>query len=285
MKRDKDNRGNKANGRGRNVGLFDHDRAVHAPDLPEIFRFYLAHNLIGADLISAALAARCTPVGDVEAWVRCARAAAVRKARRPVIGDLLEEIRDGKATMSDKLRRSCAHHEAGHVVVAAALGGFEISAVSVHEGGGVTTIKTRVDESQTLRGLEAMIVMLLGGRAAEQEMLPADEISPGAGAGEASDFARATKIAAEMETQLGLGEFGLLHLPEAANGWLLQDPKVMSLVKRRLDRCFERAREIVAENRKALLAVSGELERRGFLGKQEIEHLISANMTSSVSVS
>lgn len=262
----------------RRAGRLDRTINIEKPgidELPGIFRFHLKDDLDGVDLMPAALAARGGTGADVESWVRRARGRA-RRARRDVsLDDLLVEIRDGGKPLPEKLRRTCAVHEAGHVVVASVLGIFTLMAVSVHDAGGVTTIEPNAGESQTLRGLESLIVMLLAGRAAEMELLSPDEISAGAGVGEGSDLARATKIAADIETRLGLGELGMIHLPERANDWFVQDSRVIQAISKRLDECLARARGLVAENKDAVIALAETLSARGYLDRVEIETLLN----------
>ncbi len=77
----------------------------------------------------AALAARGGTGADIEAWVRRAKSKARRARRDLVIDDLLAEIRRGeRKALPDALRRSCAKHEAGHIVIGAALGIVRIKA-------------------------------------------------------------------------------------------------------------------------------------------------------------
>jgi ATP-dependent Zn protease len=272
------NHPNKIDAAVRRAGRLDRTIVIQKPgveDLVAIFRFHLKDTLSGADLVPAALAARGGTGADVEAWVRRAKAKARRQRRDLVLDDLLHEIRGLRDPIPPALRRASAIHESGHVVAGTVLGSFELHAVSLHDAGGATSVTLKIENSQTLRGLESFIAVLLAGRAAEELVFGPDEICAGAGGGEDSDLARATRIALDIETKLGLGFFGSMRLPQTAIDFMIQDARMIGVVKKRLDGCFDLARRILAVNKTALLAVANELEAHGYLDKSDIDALFA----------
>jgi ATP-dependent Zn protease len=261
----------------RRAGRLDRTITIGLPevkDLIGILKFHLKGALADVDLMPAALAARGRTGADVEAWVRRAKGKVRRGQRALSIDDLLAEIRNGQRPLSDGMRRKCAIHEAGHVVVGATTGMFTTNAVSIHDVGGVTAIELNKDHAQTLGGLEALITMLLGGRAAETAFFAPEEITVGAGVTDDSDLARATKIAIDIETRFGCGSFGIVRLSERILDLCLHDAQVIAPVKRRLDKCFARARDIITANHGLLLALSDPLGERGYLDQGEIDALL-----------
>jgi ATP-dependent Zn protease len=261
----------------RRAGRLDRTITIDKPDVEDlvaIMRFHLKQDLANADLIPMALAARGGTGADVEAWVRRARSKARRQRRDLTIGDLLVEIRGQRDPLPEPLLRACARHEAGHIVVGAALG-FRIKTVSIHDAEGVTSVEQDTHRCQTLGGLEAVIMMLLAGRAAELEFSQADEVTAGAGGHEQSDFARATKIAIDIEARLGFGTLGVIHFPENTIDLALHDAAMIVLVKERLDRCLARAREIVLANKRTVLVIAGALASQRYLDRKEIEALLA----------
>jgi ATP-dependent Zn protease len=162
--------------------------------------------------------------------------------------------------------------------VAASLGILKLQAVSLNDSGGWTRGEVDVEQSQTLTGHENIITMLLAGRAAEDEMLAPEDVTLGAGGMENSDYARATRIAIDIETRSGFGALGVMHLPDKVIDLMLHEPKIAVLIKRRLDGLLARAREIVSANRRALIAIAAALESRGYLDKGEIQALLDAHM-------
>jgi ATP-dependent Zn protease len=118
-------------------------------------------------------------------------------------------------------------------------------------------------------------MMMLAGRAAELEFSQADEVTAGAGGHEQSDFARATKIAIDIETKLGFGTLGVIYLHERILDLALHDDAMIVLVKKRLDRCLARAREIALANKRTVLAVADALVSQSYLDMKEIEALLA----------
>jgi ATP-dependent Zn protease len=230
----------------------------------------------------AALAAQGATGADVEAWVRRAHGKARRAKRHVELDDLLEATRSGRTPLPPKLRHVCAVHEAGHMVVASSLGILKLQDVSVDDSGGSTRGQFDVRQIQTVAGQENIITMLLAGRAAEDEMLPPEDVTVGAGGAEHSDYARATRFAIEIETRSGFGVLGVMHLPDkVVVDLMLHEPRIIDLIKRRLDTLLARAREIVSANRGAVIAIAAALESRGYLGKGEIEVLLDAHMVKN----
>lgn len=257
----------------RRSGRLDRTITIEKPDAEDlvgILRFHLKGHIKDADLLPAALAARGGTGADVEAWVRRAKSKARRADRAVTIDDLLAEIRGARPALPDHLRRAYAFHEAGHVVVAKVLQGFEVTAVSIDDAGGMTKINSPSNRTQTLSGLEALMTMLLAGRAAELEALAPDELTAGAGAGDNCDLERSTKIAVDIECRFGLGDSGITYLPDKVIEISLHDPKVLARVERRLVKCLDRARKILVAHRDDLFSLAAEIRSRGYLNATEI---------------
>lgn len=265
----------------RRAGRLDRTITIEKPeieDLVGIVRFHLKDELKHSDLLPVALAARGGTGADVEAWVRRAKSKARRDQRDMTIEDLLAEIRGSRVGFPEALRHAIAIHEAGHVVVAKAIGGFDISAISIDDAGGMTKVKSRPHEIQTLGGLESLMTMLLAGRAAEMEVLAPQELTAGAGAGTGGenrcDLARCTAIAVDIECRFGLGDSGITYLPDNVIELALHNRDVLARVQQRLAKCLGRARSILAVRREALLSLADALAHRGHLSSGEIDAVL-----------
>jgi cell division protease FtsH len=153
------------------AGRLDRHIVIPLPDVPAlagIFSVHLGADLAGADLRAAALAARGHTGADVERWVRVAQRKA-RIAGRPLtLQDLLEAVRSGEPEWPADVRRRIACHEAGHAIVQLALGIAEPTALSIGGTGGLTESDLGEMRADTRAHLEQFLVVLLGGRAAEQ---------------------------------------------------------------------------------------------------------------------
>ena len=220
----------------RRAGRFDQVVQLPLPNiasLEQIFAYYLkshrAANEVARDVKPRALAE--LSIGrtgaDVEFFVRGAARRARRANRKIKQEDVVAEItrrprRPDRAPRlgKDELRR-VAVHEAGHAVarLISSTRGEDLTFVtiiprmdgslgfvaSVPRDGHVLTRRTMLEELETD----------LAGRAAEEVVFGADDIGAGAGGpGRTSDLAVATRLAALIVCQSGLGDDGSLHWTE-----------------------------------------------------------------------
>jgi ATP-dependent Zn protease len=258
-------------------GRLDRTITIEKPDVEDlvgILGFHLKGDLKDANLVPVALAASGGTGADVEAWVRRAKSKARRAHRAVTVDDLLLEVRGSRKPLSDFLKNAYGFHEAGHVVVAKVIGGFEVGAVSVNDAGGMTHVGSPADQTQTLSGLEGLITMLLGGRAAELEALAPEELTAGAGAGDDSDLERCTKIAVDIECRFGLGS-RIAHLPAKTIELSLYHPDLLARVEQTLAKCLTRARAILAAHRDDLCLLAAAIRDRGHLNRSEIDAVLA----------
>lgn len=204
--------------------------AVHAPELAEPDRSALAPLLAGRT------------GADIAALARDARAAAgLARERLGPAHVLAAAVPDDGRSVGE--RRSTAIHEAGHAVVAAAVG-MEISTVSIlatDETGG--RMSGRMPSGSPTRGqLEAFVTVVLAGRAADE--LYGD----GPSAGACSDLATATQVLADLHGAFGLGD-SLLAIPsEMALRALVEDGSLRRAVEADLVRLYGAARAVLLAN-------------------------------------
>ncbi|MFB9268031.1 AAA family ATPase [Bradyrhizobium erythrophlei] len=270
----------------RRAGRLDRTIEIQLPDaeaLLAIFRFHLGADLLAdQDLTPVALAAAGKTGADVEAWVRRAKSRARRAGRVLVLEDVLHEVRSGREALPKHLRRSFAVHEAGHLVVGVALAVFEPQALTILDRGAGTHGNLSWTNSQTQPGIENCIAALLAGRAAEEVILGSPQATVGAGIGEDSDFARATRAAIDLELRFGFGALGVAHFSERATDMLIHDPSVVALIAKRLEGCLARARELIATNRSVVEAVARRLETTGYLNRTAIDELLKGHPVRSI---
>jgi cell division protease FtsH len=119
-----------------------------------------------------------------------------------------------------------------------------------------------------------VIVMLLAGRACEEEFLGLAGVTAGASGDDDSDLAKATRAASAIELKLGLGRLGPIYFNEQAAEMMLHDKEVLAAVRARLLACMARARKLIKANRGTIELVAGRLQETGYLGKSEIEVLV-----------
>lgn len=167
-------------------------------------------------------------------------------------------------------RRTVAHHEIGHALVALNLPGSDvIHKVSIIPRGigslGYTIQRPLEDRYlMTREELENRICVLLGGRAAEQLML--GTVSTGAG----DDLARATRLAREMVMRHGMApSVGCMSVDSPTPAWLSGAPEdwrarepVSEVTQQAMDRAVHDILDHALEQATALLTAHRELLSR-----------------------
>nr|WP_256368010.1 hypothetical protein [Ruegeria sp. HKCCD7221] len=177
---------------------------------------------------------------------------------------------------SDADLHRAALHEAGHAVAGFLSGkGVPVSAEIGAQGG-----KVQFRPSSLLpkkRELDAELVCLLAGRAAEQVFLGAP--SAGAGGGAQSDLAQATLLAARLDMQLGLGGSGLVwrQVTDETLASLLENHVLEDRVSRRLDTAADAAVQLISEHRDLVQSVADQLLPQRQLTRDELSELLSAS--------
>lgn len=186
-------------------------------------------------------------------------------------------------------RRTIAHHEMGHALVAMALpGSDEVHKVSIIPRGigalGYTIQRPTEDRYLMSREeLENKMAVLLGGRAAEHVVFGL--VSTGA----ADDLARATDIARSMVTQYGMAEsLGQATYDRQPNAFLGQTAEQSWLERRYSEQtaheidlavrdlisdAFERAVAILTQNRDLLENVAAKLLDAETLDQDQLTEL------------
>jgi hypothetical protein len=261
----------------RRAGRLDRMITIARPgteDLCEIFRFHLKKDLTDADIMPLALAAEGGTGADVDAWVRRGRSHARRTNRSLTIDDILQEIRGHTSRLPPDVQHIVAMHEAGHIVVGAALRCYEPTRVWLTQTGGRASGEVNTVGHLTLRGLEKILTMLLAGRAAEKLLLGPEGVTVGASLGEDSDLARATQIACDIETRFGMGHCGLAHLPDRAREMMLHDKEILTAIQYRLDKCHLDAENIIQRHHAAVAAIAVLLEDNGYVERAALVRIL-----------
>lgn len=252
------------------AGRFDLKILVPLPDAEAIYailRHHLHEDLADAELKDLSHNAVGQSAADIDAAIRAVRSDARHARKLMTVGMLRTRMGIVASKMDDAVRWRIAVHEAGHAVVGAALNLGSIQSMSITCNGGEILRTTKASHS-LLSDIEAEMTYSLAGRAAEQLVL--GEVSAGAGGPAASDLARATKWAIEVETTYGLGFEGLVWHPdpEAVHR---QTPAIRDRVRQRLNRLEKRAGDLLAEHRNALLVLARELAQKRFMRAADIQ--------------
>jgi cell division protease FtsH len=282
-------------------GRFDRQIVVDSPDVrgrEGILRVHLK-KIPAAEDVSVSALARGTPGmsgADLANLVNEGALLAARKGRDKVYMADLEEAKDKvmlgaerkSMVLSDAERRLTAYHEAGHAVVALRLPGLDpVHKVTIIPRGralGITaSLPVEDRHSYSKDYLFARLVMLFGGRVAEEMIFGPDKVTTGAG----NDIERATQMARRMVTHFGMSEaIGCMAIGDSEQEVFLgrdlgqrrqvsekTAQLVDSEVKRLLDEAYDRARDVLRENSDLMEAIALALLERETLGREDIDLL------------
>lgn len=257
-------------------GRFDRQIYVHIPDVKgreAIFRVHSRNKPLAPDIDFKALA-RLTggfSGADIENLLNEAAILAARNNRTAIIMDDINEAinkviagpqkKSRVVTETDK--RITAYHESGHAIVAKLLkhcdAVHEVSIIARGQAAGYTiTLPENDNNHVTKNKLLDTITMMLGGRAAEEIVI--QDVSTGA----SNDIERATGVAKRMVTEWGMSELGTVFLGADKEVFLGRDygtshsyseemaSKIDGQVQKIISACYDRAKQILLDNRAIL---------------------------------
>ena len=274
-------------------GRFDRRIIVDKPDLKGRIDTLKVHSKDvrmdeTVDLEAIALATSGAVGSDLANMINEAAITAVKHGRRVVsqsdLFEAVEVVLVGKEKkdriMNAEERRIVSYHEVGHALVSALQKDAEpvqkITIVPRTMGALGYVMQTPEEEKylNTKKELDAMMVGLLAGRAAEE--LVFDTVTTGA----SNDIERATKLARAMVTQYGMSEhFGLMGLESVQNRYLdgravlncgeATASEIDQVVMQMLKGAYEEAKRLLSDNRVALDKIAAYLiERETITGKE-----------------
>ena len=267
-------------------GRFDRRVIVDRPDLKgrvNILKVHAKNVMLDetVDFEAIALATSGAVGSDLANMINEAAILAVKNGRKAVsqkdLFEAVEVVLVGKEKkdriLSQEERKIVSYHEVGHALVSALQKDAEpvqkITIVPRTMGalGYVMQVPEEEKYLNTKSELEAMLVGMLGGRAAEEIVF--GNVTTGA----ANDIEKATKLARAMITQYGMSEkFGLMGLASAENQYLDGrtvlncgdktateiDHEVMKVLKE----SYEKAKQMLSENRDVLDQIADYLIKR-----------------------
>ncbi len=274
-------------------GRFDRRIIVDKPDLKgriDVLKVHAKDVKMDetVDLEAIALATSGAVGSDLANMINEAAINAVKNGRNVVsqadLFEAVEVVLVGKEKkdriMNAEERRIVSYHEVGHALVSALQKDSEpvqkITIVPRTMGALGYVMHTPEEEKflNTKKELEAMIVGMLGGRAAEEIVF--DTVTTGA----SNDIEQATKVARAMITQYGMSErFGLMGLESIQNRYLDGRPvlncgeataaEIDQEVMKMLKAAYEEAKRLLTENREALDKIAAFLiEKETITGKE-----------------
>jgi len=180
--------------------------------------------------------------------------------------------------IKDRDKEITAFHEAGHAIISLkVLPNDKVSKVTIipsTKGAGGYTLSIPEDKLyQNKEYLQKRIMVLLGGRAAEEIIFGKDNITTGA----YNDLQNSTGIVTNMVTQYGMGDtLGLLNLQELANINYTNTEEVVKECKQIISDLYEEVKTMLLEDKALLEKFTYDLLEKETLHAEDIEALINA---------
>lgn len=290
-------------------GRFDREIMINLPDVKgryEILKVHARHIKL-SDTVDLHRIARGTPMfsgADLEALINEAAIRATMRGRSSVEEEDLEEARDKvkfgrekrSQVMDEHDRKVTAYHEAGHAVLTLHCKDVEpLHKVTIIPRGmalGVTMQLPLKDKyTLTRRNMLGQIMILFGGRIAEQMFC--DDISSGA----SSDIQRATDIARRMVCDYGMSDaLGPIRYANKEQhvflGGEMTQPREFSeataeridtAVREIIDRCYKEAEETLRAHTDEIELLATALLKHESLTIREIEKVLSERSIDAIS--
>ena len=232
---------------------------------------------IAAALKPLALLAAGRTGADIERMVRELRAAARRQKRPFVWADIEQALGQGRAKRPAELTGKMAIHEIGHAIAYSVLGLGEVETVSIAvPTGGMVTAKLNGHMLQDEVGIMRLAACILAGRCAEKMMFGTALV--GAGGGDDSDLAKATRIAFDAELSLGLAEKQplLYRAPSNISEALLYNDGLAARVNQRLEAAEMMAMDVLETHRPILITLAERLAQVQVMDGETVRHALAA---------
>ncbi|MBN4006284.1 ATP-dependent zinc metalloprotease FtsH2 [Nostoc sp. LPT] len=256
-------------------GRFDRQVTVDAPDIKgrlEILQVHARNKKLDPSVSLDAIARR-TPGFTGADLANLLNEAAILTARRRKEAITLREIDDavdrvvagmeGTPLVDSKSKRLIAYHEIGHALVGTLLKDHDpvqkVTLIPRGQAQGLTWFTPNEEQGLISRSqLKARITGALGGRAAEEVIFGAAEVTTGAG----GDLQQLSGMARQMVTRFGMSNLGPLSL-ESQQGevflgrdWTTRSEysesiasRIDAQVREIVEQCYDNAKKIIRDHR------------------------------------
>ncbi|MEH2122166.1 ATP-dependent zinc metalloprotease FtsH2 [Nostoc sp.] len=256
-------------------GRFDRQVTVDAPDIKgrlEILQVHSRNKKLDTSVSLDAIARR-TPGFTGADLANLLNEAAILTARRRKEAITLREVDDavdrvvagmeGTPLVDSKSKRLIAYHEIGHALVGTLLKDHDpvqkVTLIPRGQAQGLTWFTPDEEQGLISRSqLKARITGALGGRAAEEVIFGAAEVTTGAG----GDLQQLSGMARQMVTRFGMSDLGPLSL-ESQQGevflgrdWTTRSEYSESIASRIdgqvrtiVEECYETSKKLIRDNR------------------------------------
>ena len=289
-------------------GRFDRQVVVDRPDYSgrlEILNVHARGKTLSVDVDLEKIARR-TPGFTGADLSNLLNEAAILAARRNLTEISMDEVNDAidrvlagpekkDRVMSEKRKSLVAYHEAGHALVGALMPDYDpvqkISIIPRGAAGGLTWFtpsEERMDSGLYSRSyLQNQMAVALGGRIAEEIIFGDEEVTTGA----SNDLQQVARVARQMVTRFGMSDrLGPVTLGRQQGNMFLgreisaerdfseeTASAIDEEVRRLVDRAYDRAKQVMLENRHILDQLAQMLIEKETVDAEELQEVINTN--------
>ncbi|MEM1278748.1 MAG: ATP-dependent zinc metalloprotease FtsH3 [Cyanobacteria bacterium P01_D01_bin.6] len=289
-------------------GRFDRQVVVDRPDFAgrsEILQVHARGKTFAKDVDLDKIARR-TPGFTGADLSNLLNEAAILAARRNLTEISMDEVNDAidrvlagpekkDRVMSERRKELVAYHEAGHALVGALMPDYDpvqkISIIPRGRAGGLTWFtpsEERLESGLYSRAyLQNQMAVALGGRIAEEIVYGNEEVTTGA----SNDLQQVARVARQMITRFGMsGALGPVALGrQQGNMFLGRDITaerdfseetaaiIDSEVRQLVDQAYERAKQVLVENRAILDKLADMLVEKETVDSEELQEVLTTN--------
>ena len=256
-------------------GRFDRQVSINLPDVKgrlEILKVHARNKKLNED-ISLGLIAQRTPGFSGADLANLLNESAIITARRNKVAITMSEVNtaidrmlaglEGTSLTDTKNKRLIAYHEVGHAIIGTLLKYHDdvqkVTLIPRGQARGFTWFTPNEDQALISRGqLVARIIGTLGGRAAEEVVFGASEITTGA----SNDLQQITSLTRQMVTRFGMSTVGPISLDSDIEQVFIgrgirNDNELSTTVANKIDdqvkiivkHCYDQAVNIIKQNR------------------------------------
>ena len=256
-------------------GRFDRQVSINLPDVKgrlEILKVHARNKKINED-ISLGLIAQRTPGFSGADLANLLNESAIITARKNKLAITMSEVNiaidrmlaglEGTSLTDTKNKRLIAYHEVGHAIIGTLLKYHDdvqkVTLIPRGQARGFTWFTPNEDQALISRGqLVARIIGTLGGRAAEEVVFGASEITTGA----SNDLQQITSLTRQMVTRFGMSTVGPISLDSDVEQVFIgrgirNENELSTAVANKIDNqvkiiikyCYDQAVNIIKQNR------------------------------------
>jgi len=181
-------------------------------------------------------------------------------------------------------RKITAFHEAGHALISCKLlpkdKVSKVTIIPTTKGAGGYTLSIPEDKLyMNKEHLKKKIMVLLGGRAAEEIIFGQDHVTTGA----YNDLQRSTQLVTNMVTEYGMGEaLGLLTMDKLSDSGLANQQAVFSECKTLISELYEEVKNILTDGKADLEAMTALLIQKETIYYEDLIKIIGDEGTNVV---